>query len=500
MSRKTLSSVLKKIPRKILFVSPEITHLCKRGELADVSMTLPLELKKADCEIVLIQPLYSITAKNTCLKFEDLNLPFSVNLGAEQLDGRFFHSRLPNGLDVILVKNEFLFERKGIYGENNTDYPDNLDRAIFFCHAVLNYVRLSSFKPDIIHCNDWMTGLIPALLKTTFMDDSVFSGIKTVFTIHNLALQGNFDASLLVKTSLPWSSFNLHEMEFWGKFSLIKGGIVFSDALTTISETLQKKYLTPENGFGLHGTMATRKDRFWGIQNGVDYDIWSPEKDPFLKTTYSVDSYQKKKENKTALIKELKMKISPEMPLVAVIGSMNFYKDDDLLMPALDVFNQLDAGFIFSGEKNQKITDELISCSHKSKGSIVVVSENCDEEFIHNILGSVDILLLPSLFTPCNMLQLYALRYGTIPVVSSHCWLSEVMQVYHRNTGLGNGFMFEGNTACSMLAKLISTINSIRFEYHQTALIKNAMNVRIKWDKAIEKYLEVYRFVSSLPG
>ncbi len=477
---------------KVLFASAEVFPLCRRGELADQCSVLSRELKKSGTEIQVIQPLYRETRQGGLL-FEDLRLPFKVTLGKDVFEGRFLKTLLPTGLPAILVEQPLLFDRPGVYGDGSGFYADNADRFAFFCHAVLMYIRLSGFKTEVIHCNDWATGLIPALLKRVFQDDGELRHLKTVFSIHHLAQQGNFDGAMLPRMGLPWSSFNLHEMEFWGQVSFIKGGIVFADSVVTDSRHYLEKMLFPEWGFGLQGALEKRLGNLWGIQSGADFEGWNPENDPALAQGYSQKTTAKKKENKKAWLREFQMQGAESAPLVFLMGSLRSYKGDAFFTSILDVFLQLEASFVWMAETEPELL-ALFEKYQKKSGKRWLCVRQADDPLLRRALAAADLLVIPSFFESATMLQWYALRYGAIPLVSRMASFADVVSVYDRKTGQGNAFCFEDHHSTSMLGKVISVLNLLRDEETKQRLILNAMNVRFDWQNTVAKYHEVYQY------
>jgi starch synthase len=478
---------------KVLFASAEIFPLCPWSELADQSSGLSEKLYQSGIEIQVIQPLYRETVQSG-LVFEDLRLPFKVTLGKDIFEGKFLKTKLPTGVVAILVDQPSLFNRPGMYGSNTGLYADNLDRFSFFCHAVLTYLRLSDFKAELIHCNDWATGLIPALLKCVFKNEETYSSLKTVFSIHHLAQQGNFDGSLLPRTGLPWSSYNLHEMEFWGQVSFIKGGIVFADSVVIDSEPYREKMLIPEWGFGLHGALEKRIETVWGIKIGADFEKWNPETDEALTHKYSQKTSAKKKENKKEWIRAFEMQCSETTPLVFCIGSLSTYRGDSFFHSILDVLLQLDASFVWIGETDPEFIALFEKYQEKSDKRWLCLSRS-DETLLRRALAAADLLVIPNFFEPATLLQWYSLRYGAIPIVSKIASFADVVSSYDRKTGQGNAFLFEDHHSTSLLGKIISVLNLFRDEKVKHRLLLNAMRVSLDWKNTVAKYHDLYQYV-----
>ncbi len=483
---------------KVLFASAEIFPLCRWSELADQSSVLSGELRKSGTEIQVIQPLYRETLQSG-LVFEDLHLPFKITLDKDVFEGNFLKTLLPTGGVAILVDQPSFFDRLNVYGDNGGSssrgfYADNADRFAFFCHAVLMYLRLSDFKAEVIHCNDWATGLIPALLKRVFQNETALRSLKTVFSIHSLAQQGNFDGAMLPRTGLPWSSYNMHEMEFWGQVSFIKGGIVFADSVVLSSEHYCEKMLSPEWGFGLHGALQKRLGNLCGIKIGADFEHWNPEKDPALVHNYSQKTITKKKENKKEWLREFQMQGPETAPLVFLMGSFRSYKGDAFFPSVLDVFLQLEASFVWMAETEPGLLTLFEKYQGKSDKRWVCVHQT-DETLLRRILAAADFLVIPGFFESAAMLQKYALRYGAIPIVSKMASFADVVSLYDRRTGQGNAFCFEDHHSTSLLGKIISALNLFRDEEVKQKLLLNAMCVRLDWQNTVAKYHEVYQYL-----
>jgi starch synthase len=327
---------------KILFVSAEVHPFAKTGGLTDVSGALPPALYKLGHDIRVIMPKYSCTSKAgkrmQALKV-DLELP-----GFSQ-KGTLFQSELNDSVPVYLIEHDGYYNREHIYGEPGSDYPGSLERFAYFCRAILEAAKKLDFKPDIIHCNDWHTGLIPVYLKT----DPWFSQTKTLFSIHNLGYQGNFPYSQLVTTGLDESLFREEGIEFYGQISFIKGGLIFADILTTVSPAYSKEIQTPELGFGMEGILQKRSNQLHGILNGVDYTVWNPETDPLIPTNYGPQSLSQKKQCREDLVKMFSLRLNKRTPILCMITRLSEQKGIDLILQARDALDEEDVALLILG-------------------------------------------------------------------------------------------------------------------------------------------------------
>ena len=321
---------------KVLFLSPEVVPFAKTGGLADVAGALPAALKRLGADVRLVLPLYRIVREGN---FETRSLldNLEIPLGREKLAAGVFETRTADDIPVYLVERDDMYDRPDLYGNAREDYYDNLERFTFFAHASLRIAQAISFKPDVIHCHDWQTGLVPALLKGPYSGKSLRDETPSVFTIHNIGYQGIFPEQKLPVTGLPRVPFfDTEGLEFWGKMSLLKAGIVYSEAITTVSPKYAEEIQTPEYGMGMEGILRKRRANLHGILNGVDYRLWDPERDPHIATKYSRQEMQGKGQCKEALIEEMGLDPSVlKRPLLAMISRLDAQKGLDLVVKIL---------------------------------------------------------------------------------------------------------------------------------------------------------------------
>ena len=483
---------------KVLFLSPEAVPFAKTGGLADVAGGLPGALKHLGVDIRTVMPLYDMVRKsNTRLKLlvEDLKIP----LGRETLTSRVWEAKGIGKVPAYFLEQDDLFNRPDLYGNSRGDYDDNLERFSFYSHGVLRIAEKLSFSPDLIHCNDWQSGLVPALITGPYSKSPVVGRSKTIFTIHNLGYQGIFPAEKLDITGLPRDPFfRMEGLEFWGNISLLKAGIVYSDAITTVSPTYARQIQTNEYGMGMEGILHHRKSSLSGILNGVDYKVWNPARDSHLENQYSPRKIAGKIISKESLLQE--MNLSPSLknkPLLGMISRLDSQKGLDILVKILDDILSLDVGLVILGAGNASIQRTLRKATKNNPGR-VGIKIGFDEQLAHRIMAGADMFLIPSRYEPCGLTQMYALKYGTIPIVRATGGLEDTITQFNPQTGKGNGFTFTDYKPGAFLASIRDAVDL----YHNTAswkkLRNNAMKEDFSWDRSAHSYLDLYR--STLKG
>ncbi|MBC8287059.1 MAG: glycogen synthase GlgA [Nitrospinae bacterium] len=474
---------------KILLVSAEVYPFAKTGGLADVSGALPPALKKLGHDIRVIMPKYPCTAK-AGRKIQSLKIDLSVP-GHDQ-KGSLFKSELADRVPLYLVEHDGYFNRKHIYGEPGTDYPDSVERFSFFSQAVLEAVKSLDFKPDIIHCNDWHTGLIPVYLKSLYRKDPWFSQTKTLFSIHNLGYQGNFPHSHLKATGLDESLFKEEGLEFYGQISFLKGGLIFADTLSTVSPAYSHEIQTPELGFGMEGILQKRSDCLYGILNGVDETIWNPKTDPLIPANYGPKSLSQKKQCREDLIKTFSLRLNKKTPLLCMITRLSQQKGIDLIVAAKDALDKLDISLVILGTGSTEYEAFFKQWSRNRPGKIATALK-FDESLGHRILAGSDMLLMPSRYEPCGLTQMYALKYGTVPIVRAVGGLKDSIQEFSDKTGKGTGFKFKIPQTKFFLKSLQKALSC----FHQTKtwkkLMLNGMAKDNSWEFAAKKYSRLYQ-------
>ncbi|MBI5893992.1 MAG: glycogen synthase GlgA [Deltaproteobacteria bacterium] len=473
-------------PLKILFAASEAAPYAKTGGLGDVCGALPKSLKKLGCEVILIMPFY----RQIDSEFQNTNIQVSLQVGDREIAAQLFQT-FSNDVSTYFLKCDEYFDREYLYGTPDSDYPDNLERWTFFSKAVLEAVKKLDFKPDIIHCHDWQTGLIPAYLKTICKDDPFFLNTKTLFTIHNIAYQGLFPSSLFSLTGLPLSIFNPEGIEYWGKINLLKAGIVFSEIETTVSEKYAQEIQTNEAGCGLEGVLQARKDKLFGILNGVDYDEWNPSKDRFIAANYDNDNLTNKKVCRTDLLKVYDLEISEQIPLIGIISRFVEQKGFDILSEAMEEIMSMNVCMVVVGSGEKKYSDIFLTLARKypEKLGVKIAFDNA---IAHKITAGSDMILMPSLFEPCGMTQMYSLKYGTIPIVRATGGLDDTIEDFDVKTGSGTGFKFIDYNSGSLLKKVEEAVQTFDNKQLWNSLMQNAMKQDFSWERSAKRYVELY--------
>lgn len=476
----------------VLFLSSEVVPYAKTGGLADVAGALPGALRRLGVDMRVALPLYrSVRAGG--FELRPLLDRIEVPLGRMHLPAAIWETQTDEGVPVYLVEREDLYDRPNLYGTPMGDYYDNLERFSFFCHAVLRMAEAISFRPHLIHCNDWQTGLLPALLSGPYIHSPVLGGVPTIFTIHNLGYQGIFPPEKFPVTGLSAPEFFHRDgLEFWGNFSLLKAGIVYSRAIATVSPTYAREIQTPEFGLGMEGILHYRRSALWGILNGVDYRHWDPATDPHLPENYFPGKMGGKKRCKEALIQEAGL--DPGLlarPLLGMTTRLAAQKGLDLVTAVLDEILALDVGLVVlgTGEEHYQRALQEASRAHPRR---LAVRIGFDESLAHRIMAGVDIFLIPSRYEPCGLTQMYAFKYGTVPLVRATGGLEDTVRQYDPTSGQGNGFKFGPHEPSAFLECVRQAVALYEQPTQWRNLVLNGMKEDFSWDRSARQYLELY--------
>jgi len=454
---------------KIAFCSSEVFPYAKTGGLGDVSAALPQELVKAGSGVKIFMPLYK------GIKPQTMHEGFGVSSC-----GR---------IEVYFIKNDEYFLRDSYYvTEDGCDYPDSLERFSFFSKQVLEVLKKINFCPDIIHCNDWQASLVNVYLKTLYKGDSFFKSTKCVLTIHNLAYQGLFPKEKFPLLGISQEFFHKDYFEFYDKVNLLKGGIIFSDMVTTVSPTYAEQIQTPEHGCGLEGILREKGLNLRGILNAIDYTIWDPQIDEFIYKMYSPDTLKAKAVNKVNLQRELGLKEDKDTLFMGMVSRLAEQKGVDILSEALDSILEKHQ-LVILGVGEPKYHQLLKEKENKFKGSFSLALK-FDEALAHKIYAGVDVFLLPSRFEPCGLSQMISYKYATLPLVHHTGGLADT--VVDVSFG-GGGFVFN-NYRSSDLVSAIERAQELfkkKKVWHDT--LKKVTQYNFSWAKAAAKYMEIYK-------
>ena len=480
---------------KILFLSPEAVPFAKTGGLADVAGSLPAALKRMGIDIRSVLPFYRTVSEGN-FEIRPLLDDLEVPLGTALLKAKVLETRTNDDVPFYLVDREDLYHRPNLYGNPMGDYYDNMERFAFFAHAALRLVETLGFKPDVVHCHDWQTGLVPALLKGPYKNNTGLAGISSVFTIHNIGYQGVFQEEKLVITGLPRAEFfSIDGLEFWGNISLLKAGIVYSDAITTVSPKYAQEVQTLEYGMGMEGVLQSRRSSLYGILNGIDYSLWDPMHDRHIPSSYSPQKMAGKGGCKEALIKEMGLdKSLRSRPLLGVISRLDGQKGFDLLVELLEDILALDVGLVVLGSGAESIQTAIEETAERHPGRVGLFI-GFNDPLAHRIMAGADIFVIPSRYEPCGLTQMYALRYGTVPVVRATGGLEDTIIQFDPKTKKGNGFKFGPFNSKAFLKAIREAVDCFQVPKTWNKLMLNGMSEDFSWDRSAQKYMELYESV-----
>jgi starch synthase len=466
---------------RVLMVASEAAPFAKSGGLADVIGALPAALQSLGNEVGVVLPRYTgIHLDGVPRAYEDLR----VWLGPTEYRADVYLVT-EGGVSFYFVDCPSLYDRDGLYGDTEGDFPDNHVRYAFFARVALRLAR-HVFRPDVIHCHDWQSGLVPAYLRSTFALDPTFLRLKTVFTIHNLAYQGLFPKTVLPEIALPASVFHPEGLEFFGKVSFLKAGLAFSDALTTVSRTYAREIQTPEYGFGLDGFLRSRSSVLTGIQNGVDYSDWDPATDKYIAANYSAGNLSGKRECKRDLLAELGLpQEAMDRPLIGIVSRFTRQKGFDLvaeISPDLAADNLCLAALGTGEPEYEKLLLDMAT-KYPKKMAVRIAYDN---RIAHKIEAGADIFLMPSRWEPSGLNQIYSLRYGTVPVVRATGGLDDTIDE-------GTGFKFKEYSGRALLLALRSALAAFRRKPVWTAMIERGMRKDFSWRVSATEYEGLYK-------
>jgi len=479
---------------KILFAASEVTPFAKTGGLADVAGSLPDALALLGHRVITVMPYYrSVREGSFNLKLYDKSL--SVPFKGCHLDAGIHTVGLKRNTQAYFIERDEFFDRSGLYGTPRGDYFDNPERFIFFSRSVIELTKLIGFQPDIIHCHDWQTSLIPVYLKSLYADDPVLTRSKSVFTIHNLAYQGVFPAEMMRVSELPLELFVMKGLEYYGKMNFMKGGIVFSDAITTVSEKYAQEIQTPEFGYGLEGVLRERRAQVHGILNGVDYQSWNPKTDPHIAANFDSRNLSGKKACKQDLAKIYGLKGTSGVPIIGIVSRLADQKGFDILAEAMDELLKLDLHLVLLGTGDAKYEKQFDALGKKHAGRLGVKIA-FDNVLAHKIEAGSDMFLMPSKYEPCGLNQMYSLKYGTIPIVRATGGLDDTIQKFDSRTGEGNGFKFTDYSSNALLAEVNRALELYGDSSNWLTLVRNAMRMDFSWKRSALKYEGIYRQLS----
>lgn len=479
---------------KIVFVSSEVEPFAKTGGLADVAGSLPKALQKAGHDVFVFMPRYKLLERKA-FGVKPLTRRIRLRIGKGTKEFNIYSSTLPKSqVPVYLIDKELYFCRKDLYHENGIEFPDNAERFHYFCLTVLESLKILDIKADIIHCNDWPAAVIPMYLKTLLKDDPFYQNMKTVYTIHNLAYQGVFDAETLQELGMSGETFPFDHFEFWGKANFTKSAVIHSDQVTTVSPTYSKEIQTPEYGCGLEGILQNASNKISGITNGLDYDTWNPETDRNLFANYSVSTIAKKSDNKKALLQTLNMPYSEKTPVIGMVSRMVEHKGFDLVIDSMESLVKQNLQFIILANGDPQLEQKLSNLASKFPDQIRVCLKY-DPQLAARIYAGADMLLMPSRFEPCGLSQLIGLRYGTLPIVRNTGGLADTIIDVNQDKQHGNGFVFQEYSVSAMNDAINRAVSEFKTTEQWNKIRTRAMQIDVSWTKSAEEYCTMYERV-----
>ena len=477
---------------KVLFAASEAHPFIKTGGLGDVMGALPKSLIKLGVDVRVVIPKYKNIKDELKQNLQFIKW-FTVPVGwRNQYCGVFQYKYK----DVVyyFIDNEYYFNRDGLYG-----YYDDGERFAFFNRAVLEFIKEIDWKPDIINCNDWQTGMVPVLLNLEYKNNEFYSNMKTVFSIHNLLFKGSFVPNVLPELfGYDYMPLTNGSVELNGSVSFLKGGINYSDQITTVSNTYAEEIKTQQYGEGLDGLLRCKSDFLKGIVNGIDYEEFDPEKDNLIFKNFTWDSISDKVENKLSLQKELGLPQRAETPMIGLISRLTHQKGCDLIVSIIDRLLQKDIQFIVLGTGDYWYEETFKNLQYRYPDK-VSANIKFDNSLAHKIYAATDMFLMPSLFEPCGLGQLIALRYGSIPIVRETGGLKDTISPYNKYTGIGNGFGFKNFNSNELMQIIEYALTIYDDKDAWNNIIRQAMDSDNSWEKSAMQYKLLYEDVVKRP-
>ena len=476
---------------RILFAASECVPFSKTGGLADVVGALPPALAALGHEVSVYLPRYKQTKltdprtvlKSVTIPFDDSHRFCSVVDGGK-------HS----GVQFYFIDYPPFFDRDALYGTPTGDYPDNAERFALYSRAVLEAAKILG-APDVFHCHDWQSALIPVLLRSVYAEDPVYRGVPSVFTIHNMGYQGLFPPDTLPLLMLSWDLFTIDKMEFYGKVNFLKGALTFADFITTVSKKYSQEIQTAEYGFGLEGVLRGRSSTVTGILNGVDYDQWSPEKDKFIKAKYSPDDLGGKAACKADLLSEFGCTAAdPNLPVIGIVSRFAAQKGFDLISQIADRLAREELIIVALGAGDKEYED-LFRRLNKQFPQKIAVKVAYDNAIAHKIEAGADMFLMPSRYEPCGLNQIYSLKYGTVPVVRATGGLDDTIEPWDARSGKGTGFKFSEYSGEALLNTIHLALAAFKDKSGWQKLMRNDMAKDFSWNNSAKEYVRVYERV-----
>jgi starch synthase len=478
---------------RIAFAASECVPFSKTGGLADVVGALPRALASLGHEVIVFLPRYKQTRlpqaqtvlRSITVPFDDEYRFCSVLDGGRQ-----------SGVQFYFIEYPPFFEREALYGTPTGDYPDNAERFSLYSRAVLEACKIIGV-PDVFHCHDWQSAQVPILLRSVYANDPALRNVPVVFTIHNMGYQGVFPPDTLPLLMLPWDLFTIDKLEFYGKVNFLKGALVFSDFITTVSKKYSQEIQTAEYGFGLEGVLRNRASTVTGILNGVDYAEWSPEADKFIAARYSPDDLSGKEACKKDLLAEFGVSADANLPVIGIVSRFAAQKGFDLIAQIADRMARENMIVVALGAGDKEY-EELFRRLNKQYPQKFAVKVAYDNAIAHKIEAGADMFLMPSRYEPCGLNQIYSLKYGTVPVVRATGGLDDTIEPFDAKTGRGTGFKFSEYSGEALLQTVRAALAAFEDKPSWQKLMRNGMGKDFSWNASAREYVRVYERVRQL--
>jgi starch synthase len=484
-------------PVSVVHIAAELAPFARTGGLGEAVASLAHYQSRAGFSTSIVMPLYGI-ARNSIGDLQPVGPPFRVQVGPRSERARLYEAISPRrrapsesgvGPRVFFIESAEYFDRSGIYGENGSDYDDNARRYAFFASAAVAALPQIASPPLILHAHDWHTALAPVYLRTQFAKHPYYRQVNTVLTVHNAGYQGHFAPDTMRDIGLPMELYNWRQLEWYGRVNLLKGGLAFSDIVTTVSSTHAHELRTAAGGFGLDGMFVSLRDRFIGILNGIDQHIWDPATDPSITCNFTASTLECRRKCRQALQRMFGLQQRPRTPIFAMTARLVSQKGLDLILGDPGYF-ALDAQYVFLGNGEPRYAAALKEIASRAPTRIAVELE-FSERLEHRLLAGADMCLMPSLYEPCGLTQMRAQRYGTIPVARRVGGLADTIE-----DGI-TGFLFDDYTTEDFMRAAVRAVDHYNDPEGWRAMMRDAMSRDFGWEKSEARYRQAYRKVVS---
>ena len=479
----------------VLFATPEVAPLAKTGGLADVSSALPKSLASAGHELTVVMPFYQETRARAG-DAVDTGLTLQIPVGDRRAEATIYRSTLAGSdVPIYFVANDEYYGRPGLFQDDyGNDFADNSERFIFFARAVCELARHLDVTPDVIHCNDWQTGLVPVYLRTLYRDDDTLRAVGSLLTIHNIAYQGLFWQWDMKLTGLDWGLYNWRELESHGKLNFLKGGIVFSDVVSTVSRTYAGELLSEPSARGLSGVLQGRQADLYGIVNGVDYSVWNPAADPLIAAPYTPEDLAPKQQCREALRQAAGLRPDGDgVPVLATVSRLAAEKGIDILLAVLDRLLERNVQVVLlgTGSKHYEAALSHVASRYPDRAAALL---KFDDSLAHTVIAGADMFLMPSMTEPSGLTQLYSMKYGTLPIVRRTGGLCDTVAPYYPGAPVDHatGFAFDDFSPDALLGAIDLALETHSQPDTWQALMRTAASQDWSWSRSAQSYAALY--------